>query len=645
MIQMNWLKLVNKIALIVVFSSTINAFSQNTLQDYVKTYPDYNEIILNDNTSYDITFDNKNLKIIQDNFTESMILNQNGINNNSESFTYSELIKLIDFEAQTVINDKGKERKIKVTQSNEKESRDDAIFYNGVKERQLIFPNLEAGAKKVYQYKREYIDYHLLHKYIFGSSIPILNSTLEIKTDKDITLGYKTFNDASNSIEFSKTEKKGKWIYKWTLKNIKPLKYENFAPGFLHIVPHVDIYIKDYTIDNKKTEVLDDVSKLFNYYQTFVKDLNKEEDKVLMDITKQITADATSEEDKVKRIFYWVKDNIKYVAFENGYEGFKPRESSLVCNRKFGDCKDMASIITSMAKYAGVKNVWLTWIGTREIPYSYNELATPGVDNHMIATYKKGNEYIFLDATDKETRYGIPTAFIQGKEALVSENNSFKIVKVPVVAAELNAVTDFVQLSIDGEKLVGTGALVFKGYNRSNLVSQLGDAANKKRFELIKSIVIKGNNKFKLIDFKEENTANRDQPYHINYSFDIDNYIIKIDKDIYVNLNLDTNFDKLTIEKNRVSNFELDFLTDSQGTYQLEIPANHTVKYLPKNVVIDNELLTASYTYETKGNTIFYVAKINQKKILLEKTDFELWNESIKKIKSIYGETIIISQK
>ena len=645
MIHINGLKLVNKLIFIGVVAHSLLGFSQKTLQDYVKSYPDYNEIILNDNTSYDITLDNKSLKIIQDNFTESMILNQNGINNNSESFTYSELIKLIDYEAQTIINDKGKERKIKVTQSNEKESRDDAIFYNGVKERQLIFPNLEAGAKKVYQYKREYVDYHLLHKYIFGSGIPILNSTLEIKTDKDITLGYKTFNDPSNSIEFSKTEKKGKWIYKWTLKNIKPLKYENFAPGFLHIIPHVDIYIKDFTIDNKKTEVLDDVSKLFKYYQTFVKDLNTKEDQVLMEITKKITADATSEEDKVKRIFYWVKDNIKYVAFENGYEGFKPRESSLVCNRKFGDCKDMASIITSMAKYAGVKNVWLTWIGTREIPYSYNELATPGVDNHMIATYKKGNEYIFLDATDKETRYGIPTAFIQGKEALVSENDSFKIVKVPVVAAELNAVTDVVNLTIDGEKLVGTGALVFKGYNRSNLVSQLGDAANKKRFELIKSIVIKGNNKFKLIDFKEENISDRDKPYHINYSFDIDNYLIKIDKDIYVNLNMDTNFDKLTIEKNRVSNFELDFLTDSQGTYTLQIPTNHTVKYLPKDVIIDNDLLSASYTYTTKGNAIEYVAKINQKKILLEKSDFELWNESIKKIKSTYGETIIISQK
>ncbi len=629
--------------LISLFLLLLSHFSlaQKELQEYKKLYPNYNELILNDNKSYDLFIKDNKLNVIEDSFYESMILTENGINNNSERFTYSELVKLIDFEAETVLDNK----RIKVTQTNEKESRDDAIFYNGVKERQLIFTNLEAGAKKVFKYKREYLDYHLIHKFIFGNSIPILNSMLEIKTDKNITIGYKIFNDPNQSIVFSKTEKKGKWIYRWTLKDIKPLKFEENAPGFLHIVPHVDIYVKDYTVNNQTIEGLEDVDKLFKYYQTFVKDLNKEEDKELKNITLQVTANATSEEEKVKSIFYWVKDNIKYVAFENGYEGFKPREAGLVCSRKFGDCKDMASIISAMAQYAGVSNVFITWIGTREIPYSYHENATPGVDNHMIATYKKGNEYYFLDATDKETRYGIPTAFIQGKEALVYENDGYKIVPVPVVRATDNAITDVVKLKIENEKLIGSGTITFNGYNRSNLLSLLGDSTNKKRFELIKSTIIKGNNKFKLIDFKEENTKNRELPYQIQYQFDIANYLIKVDADMYVNMNVDTNFEKLLIQKDRVSKFELEYLTASEGTYELEIPQNCVVKYLPKDVTIDNALLSANFSYQKINNTIVYSSKITQKKIVLDQADFELWNESIKKIKANYGETVIITQK
>lgn len=634
-------QLVKTTLFIGVFLTSCISFSQKTLSDYKNLYPDYNELIINDNTSYDLFLKDKKLNVIEDNFYESMILTDNGINNNSESFTYSELVKLIDFEAETVLNNK----RIKVTQTNEKESRDDAIFYNGVKERQLIFTNLEAGAKKVFKYKREYVDYHLIHKFLFGNSFPILNSTLEIKTDKEITIGYKIFNDPNNAIEFSKTEKKGRYIYRWTLKDIKPLKYEANAPGILHIVPHVDIYVKDFTIANQRVDGLEDVGKLFNYYKEFVKDLNKNEDKELKNITLQVIANAKNEEEKVKNIFYWVKDNIKYVAFENGYEGFMPREGSLVCSRKFGDCKDMASIITAMAKYAGIQNVFITWIGTREIPYSYSENATPGVDNHMIATYKKGNEYIFLDATDKETRYGIPTSFIQGKEALVYENDSYKIVNVPIVAPENNLVTDNVKLKIENEKIIGSGNMVFNGFNRSNLLSQLGDSANKKRFEMIKSIVIKGNNKFKLLNFAEENIKDRDLPYKINYQFDLDNYLIKIDNDIYINMNLDTQLEQLIIEKDRISKYELEFLTASLGTYELEIPQNYSVKFLPKDFAIDNELIAANFKYQIQENKITYTAQISQKKVLLEKNDFELWNETIKKIKTNYGETIIITQK
>lgn len=642
---MNYSKLLNKLFLILLISISGFALAQNTYFDYKKTYPDYNEVILNDNSSYDITIENNNIKVIESSFNESMILTEIGINNNSESFSYSELVKLIDYEANTIINDNGKERKIKVTQINEKNNDESGIFYNGVKERQLIFSNLVAGAKKQYQYTREYRDHHLLHSFIFGNNVPVVNASLEIKADKEINIGYKIFNDNNNLIEFSKTEKKGKFIYKWTMKNIKPFKFESFSPGYLHSLPHINVYIKDYTISNNKVEVLDEVDELFKYYQNFVKDLNKIESKELKELALQLTANQTSEEEKVKAIFYWVKDNIKYIAFENGYEGFIPREGAVVFERKFGDCKDMASIITVLSKYAGVNNVFLTWIGTREIPYSYKELSTPAVDNHMIAAYKKGNDYIFLDATDKETRYGIPTGFIQGKEALINENGNYKIVTVPIISGKESLVTDYVKFKIDGNKLTGTGNLVFNGYNRSNILSQIGDATGKRRFEMIKSTVIKGNNKFKLNEFSEENVTDRDKPYVIKYSFDIDNYIINIDKDIYVNLFVDTNLKELQIENDRQSKFEVEFLTASQGTYELEIPQNYVVKYLPKDLVIDNDLLSGSFKFQQVENKVILIAKIDIKKLMLEKNQFELWSETIKKIKANYGETVILSQK
>ncbi|MEN2402849.1 DUF3857 domain-containing protein [Flavobacterium sp. MC2016-06] len=644
---MNWSKLSNKaifqLLLLVIFSVTVSA--QKSFQDFKNLYPNNNEIIIDNSEVYDIAVENNGLKIIQDNHYESLILTQNGIQNNKESFSYSDLIMLKGYDAYTVVNENGKEKKIKVTQSNEKQSQQNSIFYNDVKERQLIFPSVETGAKKVYNYQTQFVDPHLLHKFIFGSFLPMENASIEVRADKNIVIDYKIFNDPDKTITFSKTEKKGKWVYKWSLNNIKAAKFEDNSPGYLYDVPHIDFYIKEYTSNNKTTPVLGDVPELFNYYRGFVKNLNKTEDPDLKAFTLELTKNNTTDEEKVKTIFYWVKENIKYIAFENGYEGFIPREASLVYQRKFGDCKDMGSIISCMAHYANVKDVTIAWIGTRSIPYSYNDLATPSVDNHMIAIFKKGNDYIFLDGTDKETRYGIPTSFIQGKEVLFNENDQYKIYPVPVVPAIENEVKETVNLTIDKSKLVGTAKMSRYGYNRSHIIMQIGDATNKTRLEMIKSLVLKGNNKFNLKNFKEENLTNKELPYVIDYDFDLDNYMVKVDKEIYVNLFLDRILESTTLAKDRVSQYEFDYLTQFTIQYALEIPKNCTIKYLPKNFTLDNDYIKANFTYELKNNILNLNVSLAQKKLLLNKADFEPWNETIKKLKTNYNESIILLEK
>jgi len=444
---------------------------------------------------------------------------------------------------------------------------------------------------------------------------------------------------------FTKSEKKGKYIYSWTLKNVKPVKMEHGSPGYRHFIPHINIYVKDYTIDNKKIDVLDTTDKLYDYYKSFVKTLNKTEDADLKALSAELTTGLTNDTEKVKKIFYWVKDNIKYIAFENGYEGFIPREAALVYKRKFGDCKDMASIISSMANYAGVKNVTISWIGTRDIPYSYEQLPTPAVDNHMIAVYNDNGNYVFLDATDRETRYGIPTAFIQGKEALLNNGDTYKIITVPVVIPEDNETVEVVKISLDKDKITGTGTVSFKGYSRSNLLAQIGDASNKTRFEMIKSLVQKGSNKFHLKEYSEENVADRDKPYKVNFSFDLADYAMQVDKEMYISLFLDNMYEGLLLEPDRVTPLDLDYLTAYNGRYELEIPANYTVKHIPENFTLDNAVMKVDCKYSRTGSTLSLTVKIAIKKILLEQPDFALWNETIKKLKSTYSQTLILTEK
>lgn len=642
---MSWLKSKSKnILLFTGLLCVCNGFAQQ-LSEWQKKHSGHNELIIKEAQSYDFSIHKNQLQILQDNYYESVILSEMGIHNNSESFSFSELVPLKKYEAYTVVHSKGKERKIPIQQVSDKNSNQSNIFYSGVKDRKLIFSNLEVGAKKVYSYQSEFLDPCLLHRFSFAGILPMEQSSFEIITDKNIEIGYKIFNDPNQKISFSKSERKGKNIYSWELHDVDPLVYESNNPGFLYIAPHIVFYIRSYVAGKEKIELLGNTEQLYKYYQNFIKELNQTEDANLKAITQELTKNLTSDKDKIQAIFYWVKDNIKYVAFENGYEGFIPREASLVNERRFGDCKDMSSIITEMAKYAAVPHVNLCWIGTRRIPYSYRDISTPSVDDHMIASVELDEEIIFLDATDRETRFGLPSSFIQGKEALISNGDSYKIVSVPIVEAQKNSIVEKLHVELNQNKLEGLGEIAIQGLARTNFLLDIGDASNKARFEAIKSLVLKGNNKFILKEYKEHNISDRDLPYQVDFVFELDNYVVEASGETYINLFLDKPFEKLTIEKNRKAKFEFDFLLKQQLEINLEIPKDKKVFSVPENISEDNHLLKYTIKYEVLDNKLILEFEIETKKILLDNSDFELWNQSVKELKSHYSEMAILINK
>lgn len=643
MIQMNWLKSNYKTLGVVALLCSVSVGWAQDLSQWQKKYAGYNELILKEAQTYDISVQKNKLKIVQDNYFESVILTEIGIHNTSESFSYSDLVPLNKYEAYSVINLKGKEKKIPIKSHTDKSMNQSHVFHSDAKERKIVFSNLEVGAKKVYSYQSEFLDPCLLHRFLFANTLPMEKSSFEIIADKNIEIGYKIFNDPDNRITFTKSEKKGRYVYKWELTDSNPILFEASSPGYLYVAPHIMFYVQNYVADKKKVELLGHMDQLYKYYKNFISNINQTEDPALKQITQEVTEGKSTDREKIKAIFYWVKDNIKYVAFEDGYEGFIPREAALVNERRFGDCKDMASIITEMAKYAQIPNVNICWIGTRKLPYSYHQVATPAVDNHMIASIELDGEIVFLDATDNTSAFGLPSSFIQGKEALISNGDQYKVVQVPIVSAATNSVEEQIQIKLNGNTLQGKGTLSVSGLARTNALRSIGDLTQKARMEAIKGLVLKGNNKFMLKQYKEHNTANRDLPYQIDFDFELDNYVISSSAETYLNMFLDKPLEKISIEKSRKAPYEFDILVRQSLQVELEIPQGKKVSYIPKNTSFDNALMKYDIHYSTSADKITLNFAIETKKILLEQKDFELWNQTLKDLKSNYNEMVVLT--
>src|SRR6185436_1522859 len=170
----------------------------------------------------------------------------------------------------------------------------------------------------------------------------------------------------------------------------------------------------------KKNTLFETDTDLYKWYASMITLVNNKSDDVRQKALKLVEGKKT-DMDKIKSIFYWVQDNIRYVAFENGIMGFKPASAGTVYKNKYGDCKGMANLLCEMLKTVGF-DARLTWLGTNDIPYDFS---TPAlcINNHMICTVVLNGKNYFLDATEDYIAFNDYANRIQGRPVMIEQKD------------------------------------------------------------------------------------------------------------------------------------------------------------------------------------------------------------------------------
>src|SRR5690606_6483708 len=286
----------------------------------------------------------------------------------------------------------------------------------------------------------------------------------------------------------------------------------------------------------------------------------------------------------------------------------------------------------------------LTWIGTRSIPYTYDEVPTPLVDNHMILSYANNDEIYFLDATGRHIPIDFPTSFIQGKQALIADGESNFIIKqVPIVPSKKNAVIDSTYIYINGENLEGKSKTLFSGYKKIDLFNYL-ESENKeeKAKEFYNKNLEKGNNKFLIKTYQEINKYDYDSNFILDYDFTINNYSKTLDNEIYVNLNLNKELSNYKTKDDRKHEVEYDYKNFYSYKKTHYITDGYYVEYIPNSISYTNNLLSSHITYTKNENSIIYNHSANLDFMNLNLDEQKEVNDLIKKIEKEYKEVVIL---
>ena len=617
------------------------------VKTYIKKYPEARAVSLDEVFDIDINLKKDKINISENQFTETLYLDESASYDSEASISFSSFFEIKNITAKSYIYNGAKYIPKKVTDFTIGDNLS-GVFHDDQKTIKFIYPNLAKGGKSSLEFTTYIKNPRFLKTIYLGSTDPIKHKKVTITVDNNIQLKFKYFNADSIDYHYTKTQKGGKTIHSWELKDIPPFEYTKYS-SYRKKVPHVIPMITEYKTKSGETKkLLNNVEGLYKWYYSLVKDINREtNDEELIHLVDSLTKDATNDLEKVKNIYYWVQQNVKYIAFEDGLGGFIPREAEDVFSKKYGDCKDNSSLLDVMLNKAGL-NGYLTWVGTRKIPYSYTEVPTPLVDNHMILTYiDKDSNFYFLDATGRYQDIELPSSFIQGKECLIGIDSSrFIVKKIPVVDAEKNVFYDSCSLEIEGKSLKGRGRQILKGYPKDFIFSKLETITKEDdKKEFYKNVLEKGNNKFIVSDIEEKNNFDYEAPFIVDYDFTIDDYAQTNKDKLYINLNLDKEITSYKPEKDLEEPLEHKYKSLKEQVFVLEIPKNYTVEYLPKDFILKKDKYQAEINYKIKDNTIIYTQNIVFDFIELSEEEVSDFRDFITKIEKQQRETVVFSKK
>jgi len=535
-------------------------------------------------------------------------------------------------------------KKVDVDYIETKRQFDNGIFYSDQEAKYFTFPAVTEGAITNLNYTEIIKDPHFLGIFRFGSYVPTKNVQLSIEFPKNVNIGYIDFNTKDIGLNFKKEELASTNKYTWTVDNLKGFTGEEDSESSLYYVPHIIVYIKSYEEDGKTYNVLDSTKDLYKWYASLVKQIDTKDLKMVYDIADKVTKSKATKREKAEAIFNWVQDNINYVAFEDGLGGFIPRSAASVCTKRYGDCKDMANLLYEMLNHVGVTS-YRTWIGTRDRHYSYLEVPTPMVDNHMINTAVIENDTIFLDATDSFVPFGMPSAFTQTKEALLGiDENTYKIIKVPAQKPEQSISKISSDMHLEDGNLKVHEERLMTGYDKVDFITDyLYTKDDKTDEEFLNTNLALGNNKTKYTNISRKNFDNKNTPLVLSYDLNIENYAKNIGNKSYINLNIDRTLSNSNLDlKDRKYSKKIDFKFQKEFTTTFNIPDGYKINYVPETLTFDNPNYNYSISYTAEGNKIIQHKSIYINTLSIQPDEFESWNEFIKSLIKAYKKSIII---
>lgn len=583
---------------------------------------------------------------------EKLFLSDLSLNTyNADYFYYGDFYPLTDYDGVAWVPYKNDYKKLDNCRFGEA-GNGYQTFFDDQREVQALYTRLTKKSITRTTYSIGFTDLHLITGFYFKEYLPIAHVSYEVTTPDYVKMGFIIKGIDTDMIKRTVEEKNGKRIYRFTASDLPAVRSFSGVPRASYYVPHIIPYVISYRLTGaKKDSVLaGNTDELYKYEYRFIRGLNLKTDTPLTKKVAELTRNAYSDREKAAKIYEWVQHNMHYIAFENGLEGFVPRPADTVYKRKYGDCKDMASVLEAMCRKAGLK-AYFTLIGSKRIPYTHAEVPLNCLYDHMICAVNINDEWVFLDGTDKFLPFGANRRDLQGKEALIAiDKDHYKIVKIPELPADRNIVTDDMTMNISYGDVMGSVSQRYSGYNAWDIHHALADLDKKdEKDRFVRNLAGGGAYNFLSPNYSINASEYGDMDVTINTNYSIPGYAQKAGKQYFINMNVKNTLPAPRInDTGRYVPYYMEGKKVIRETVTLDVPKGYKVTYVPKDVSGSRDGLWSykiSYRADNKAGKVTLNKEYVLNTMAIDPKQFDEHNRMVDQLRNLYKETVVLTAK
>lgn len=577
-----------------------------------KEFPQAGALILSSDERIEITPSNTEISsahyIIK-------ILNERGKENFSEAhIDYDSTYEKVELEYARTIKPDGSVVDVGTRHIRDVSKYMNFPLYSNVRVFIISFP--EIAQEAVVEYKFKIYRYQMINKKDFVLSYPLqmqepviqANFTVDLPDDRPLFI--KKLNEEYNVFGASLTPslKKGvaHFIYSWQFRNIPQILPENNMPAIVRINPTILL------------STFNDWQDIYNWWWKLAKDKIKANEDISAKV-KELTRKLT-EEEKIKAIYNFCAQKIRYVAVEYGQAGYEPHSAEEIFKNKYGDCKDKAVLLVTMLREAGI-SAYPALISTREY-YDLNADFPAVLFNHCITAVLFQGRIIFIDPTAETCSFGDLPGDDQNRKALLYMEDGFDIKNTPLYPAEHNLIKQDVQLKIkDDESILSKKSVfTFGVYDQAQRYwllytpPQLVEEALTTKIQDISIGAL-------LYDYKIDNLNDLNHPVALSYEFGGKDYLIEAGNLRIVPqlANVDTG---IVAKEKRAYPLDFNILDSKETIFNIKIPRGYSLQYLPDNVVENSQWLKFSIEYQQLEEWIYFHQKIEVKSNMVSQKEY-----------------------